>query len=114
MMRKTFLYMKITPSASSKKPAYPALLAIAAVGAMVSPACAQNEAENPPVPEVAKAPQQVLKAPGVVAAPRREPQKTIGKARVRPPQARAGAFIIKRYPNGDKDSAKPATPPEKK
>ena len=105
--------MKITPSSSPKKPAYPALLAIAAVGAMVSPACAQNEAEKPPVPEVAKVSQQAQKEGDIVKAPR-EPQKTIGKARVRPPQARAGAFKIKRYPNGDKDSAKQAIPPEKK
>ena len=112
MMRKTLLYMKITPSSSLKKPTYPALLAIAAVGAMVSPASARNEAEKPPVPEAAKAPQQVLKAPGVVAAPR-EPQRVAGKWRVRPPQARAGV-VIRRYPKEGRDSAKPPTPPEKK
>ena len=112
MMRKTLLYMKIIPSSSLKKPTYPALLAIAAVGAMVSPACAQNEAENPPVPEAAKVSQQAQKEGDIVKAPR-EPQRVAGKWRVRPPQARAGV-VIRRYPKEGRDSAKPPTPPEKK
>lgn len=106
--------MKIAPSSSSKKPSYPTLLAIAAVGAMISPAYAQNEAENPPEAGAAKVPQQALKAPGVVAAPRREPQRTVGKKRVRSPQGRAGAYVIKQYPKEGKGSDKPVTPPEKK
>ena len=103
--------MKITPSSTPKKPTYPTLLAIAAAGAMMTPACAQNEGEKPPVPEDAKASQQAQLTLGVVKAPR-EPQRTMGKARVREPQGRAGD-IRRLYPK-DKNTTKPATPPEKK
>lgn len=92
--------MKITPSSSSKKPSYPTLLAIAAVGAMMSPAYAQNEAENPPEAGAAKVPQQALKAPGTVKASR-DSQRVVGRFKPR-------------YPKEGKGSDKPATPPEKK
>lgn len=115
--------MKIAASSTPKKPTYPTLLAIAAAGAMMTPASAQNETEKPPVPEGAKASQQAQLMLGVVKAQSpREPQRTVGKAKVRDPQkikgrapqGRAGDIKRVRYPDGVNGSAKQATSPEKK
>lgn len=83
--------MEITPSKSLKNPAYPALLAAAAVGVMLAPVSAQEE-------QVVKGgkPRQVQKSesqPATQQSPNkatREPQRTVGKKRA--PQRLGGDY----------------------